>query len=74
MLKLNQKNEDVSNQNKNLHYFYFILTTNSKKGNLLIRVDDFIHMGSKNFKEKVSQPLNQTFKIGKHSDTSFKYV
>ena len=44
------------------------------QGIFLIHVDDFIHIGNKNFEPKISQPLNQNFITGKHADTAFKYV
>ena len=47
---------------------------NQMQGILFIHVNDFIHIGNKNFEQKISQLLIQTFKIGKHADTVFKYV
>ena len=44
------------------------------QGILFIHVDDFFHIRNENFEQKISQQLDQTFKIGKHAHTTFKYL
>ena len=57
-----------------LHFFTQYYSDKKLDGFPLIRVDDFIPIGSDRFTNSISEPLQETFLIGKQSDTDFKYI